>query len=146
MVPAWKSLQARKYPFYIKKKKQWAEEPDQYIHHTEGPAVVGVAVEESCGHELATIPFTKVVRISVVELNAISHPWFWFGEISQMSKENSSALHPAHMKSLCEQRGDGPPVFPALQLQKERLPPPALKTWWMWTLSAISRILSETST
>lgn len=45
----------------------WAEEPDQYVHHTEGPAVVGVA-EESCGHELATTPFAKVVRISVVAL------------------------------------------------------------------------------
>lgn len=30
--------------------------------------MVGVAVEESCGHELATIPFAKVVRTSVVAL------------------------------------------------------------------------------
>lgn len=113
-----------------------------------GQAMVGVAVEESRGlSELATIPFAKVVRISVVELNAISHPWFRFGEISQMGKVNSSTvLHPAWVKSLCEQRGDGPPIFSALQLQKEKLPPPALKTWWMWTLSAISRIWSETTT
>lgn len=31
-------------------------------------SVVEAAVEESCGHELATIPFAKVVRISVVAL------------------------------------------------------------------------------
>lgn len=30
--------------------------------------MVVVAVEESCGHELATTPFAKVVRISVVAL------------------------------------------------------------------------------
>lgn len=43
-------------------------------------------------------------------------------EISQRSKVNSStALHPALVRSLCEQRGDGLPIYPVLQLQKETL-------------------------
>jgi len=32
-------------------------EPDQCVHQTEGPAVVGLAVEKSCGRQLTTIPF-----------------------------------------------------------------------------------------
>lgn len=32
-------------------------EPDQYVHQTEGPAAVGLAVEKACGRQLMTSPF-----------------------------------------------------------------------------------------
>lgn len=42
------------------------EEPDHYVHQTEELAVVGIAVEKNCGHQLTTIPFAEVVRICAV--------------------------------------------------------------------------------
>lgn len=43
-------------------------EPDQYVHQTEGPALVGLAVAKICGHQLTTSHFAEVVRTCTAAL------------------------------------------------------------------------------